>query len=880
MSKKLCCIFLAVVMLLPMSHVSAENVAAIGNTRGIFVDEDDLLSHDKALIEEPVEFPIPSDEESLQYCENGFDDIATEDLLGERPDADVMMLPFTSSIQEGIKSFQQYINTNLPMSYLGKALKTSGSINDATKTAAVKLIQYRLNQAGASLAVDGAFGPASQAAFTQYVGTIERYSSGVWVYILQGLLYCHLYDPNGFDGSYGVNGGTGCLNAVNLFKKRNLITEGGSGTVGINTMLCLTWRTVENTFDNGIYYIYSMLGNCLHVSNGGIDDYTRVNMFARYAAGTDEVMTLRQLWKITYLGQGYYSIRPMNKLDMALTVSGSNAVIRYAGESDAFNTLANQFKWTVTENDLGIVLRNYNDSSKLLCVENDSTSSGAYVCLGESTSSKQKWNFVKVENPPSGFFLYDTASGRRVITATRYMSLNQIKRISNFDLVTVRYSADTNSQALLWTTSDESQGPLGWSNNIQIKTYIPTVEIIRGTDLGGKYVQITIIVSDIEEGGYRIRNVNNGKYADILNQNLSEGTNIHQWDRHSGESQLWNFRINSRDGYYYIMNAKGGEVYCLGVQNNSTSENAQIVLAVPNGTDGTKWKVNGSAHGSYVLRPKTGGSDKVLVMDFAGSANGIPLKQKTYTNDTNYIDEWYLERPGGTFGVVSYFDAGFEERFTDDFGWAEYKIAKVQNIVSQKFKLFFELNVVPMYIPYRSKADDCKISTYGYVQSDNISKACAHTVNCLTWDKQCFKIQSAYGNGTNRIAKVLWTGHIMENNATSVSRPSANMAMITPTNTFAHGVPTSGDLLEQYQFGDFMHELSHLLGTNDHYCYGKPSEQNSCANPYCDACNGRSTRKCIMQEYEIGMKDEFTSSGIYCSDCIQNIQNHINNHHK
>lgn len=875
MLKRLCCVFLVVVMLLPTLGISAEHAGGTGNRRGILADENDLLSYDEERIKEPVEFPIPSDEESLEYCESSSSDINTGEISGGTPDASIMMLPFTSSISAGIKSFQQYINDNLPIDYLGKKLRLTGAPSDLMKTAAIKLIQYRLNLLGAGLAVDGAFGPASQAAFTRYVGTIERYNSGVWVYILQGLLYCHLYDPNGFDGSYGVNGGTGCLNAVNLFKSRNLITEGGSGSVGINTMLCLTWRTIENTFDNGIYYIHSVLGNCLHVSNGEIDNNTRAIVFGKYAADTGEVLKLRQLWKLTYLGQGYYSIRPMNKLDMALTVSGSNAVISYAGEND--NTIANQFKWTITENDLGIVLKNYNDSTKLLSVTNDSTSSGSYVCIRESNSSKQKWQFVKVENPPSGFFLYDTASGNRIINTIRYISLNQVRKISDFDLVTVRYSAATNSQALLWTTSDDSQGPLGWTSNVQIKTYIPTVETITGTDGQGSYVQITIIVSDIEEGLYRIRNVNNGKYADILNQNLSAGTNIHQWDRHNGMSQIWDFKINSRDGYYYILNTKGGSQYCLGVQNNSTSEYAQIVLAVPNGTDGTKWKINGSYSGHYVLRPKTGGSDKVLAMDFAGSANGIPLKQKTYTKDTNYIDEWYLERPGATFGVVSYYDQGFEERFTDNFGWSEYKIARVQNMASQKFWLLFDLNIVPMYIPYRSKADDCKISTYGRVQSDNISKACTHTPNCLTWDKQCSKLQSTYGSGHDRVAKVLWTGHMMKDRATSVSRPNAYMAMITPTNSLQdNGEARYGNLLEGYLFGDLTHELSHLLGANDHYCFGKNGNAH-CSNPDCDECNKKPLRRCIMRLYVDGMEDQYD---IYCDACINVIRNHINAHNK
>lgn len=107
-----------------------------------------------------------------------------------------------SNIVAGVKQFQQYINANLPMIYLGTALAIDGSPGHATQTAAIKLIQYRLNQEGASLTIDGGFGTASQQAFSTYVGTIERYDTGVWVYILQGLMYCHDYNVQGFDGSY------------------------------------------------------------------------------------------------------------------------------------------------------------------------------------------------------------------------------------------------------------------------------------------------------------------------------------------------------------------------------------------------------------------------------------------------------------------------------------------------------------------------------------------------------------------------------------------------------------------------------------------------------------------------------------------------------
>ena len=161
----------------------------------------------------------------------------------------------SSAVSDGIKSFQRYINNNLPMSYLGTALDVDGGCGPLTKTAIIKLVQYRLNQAGAGLSVDGGFGVQSQAAFQKYVGKIKRYDSGVWVYILQGLLYCHGYNPNGFDGSYGVNGGTGCLNAVNSYKSSNNI-GGTSGEVDIDTMRSLLWRDdYVNIWTNAAKYL-------------------------------------------------------------------------------------------------------------------------------------------------------------------------------------------------------------------------------------------------------------------------------------------------------------------------------------------------------------------------------------------------------------------------------------------------------------------------------------------------------------------------------------------------------------------------------------------------------------------------------------------------
>lgn len=135
MFKKFCCMFLVIVMLLPIARVSAEDGNGINDREARHINEDGLLPDYSVLAEEDDSFKLPTDEESLEYCED-FSANLGELTMGDSA-VEPMMLPFTDSIQEGIKSFQQYINANLPMEYLGKSLRLSGSTNEQTKKAAI-----------------------------------------------------------------------------------------------------------------------------------------------------------------------------------------------------------------------------------------------------------------------------------------------------------------------------------------------------------------------------------------------------------------------------------------------------------------------------------------------------------------------------------------------------------------------------------------------------------------------------------------------------------------------------------------------------------------------------------------------------------------------
>lgn len=121
--------------------------------------------------------------------------------------------------QNMISTFQTWLNNNY-----ASGLTVDGAFGPKTKTAAIKAYQKVLG-----VTADGSFGPNTKAAVT----TLKVGSSGNAVYLLQGMLYCHGYNPSGFDGVFG----SGCRDAVIRFQSNNGLDA--DGYAGPNTMYVL-----------------------------------------------------------------------------------------------------------------------------------------------------------------------------------------------------------------------------------------------------------------------------------------------------------------------------------------------------------------------------------------------------------------------------------------------------------------------------------------------------------------------------------------------------------------------------------------------------------------------------------------------------------------
>ncbi|MBO5523436.1 MAG: glycoside hydrolase family protein [Roseburia sp.] len=125
----------------------------------------------------------------------------------------------TTSGDSTIRAFQTWLNSNY-----GSGLSVDGVYGNNTKVAATKAYQRVLG-----VTADGIFGTNSKNA----VKTLNVGSTGNAVHLLQGMLYCRGFNPNGVDGTYG--GGTKTA-VLNFQKSKGL---GSDGIAGPATMYAL-----------------------------------------------------------------------------------------------------------------------------------------------------------------------------------------------------------------------------------------------------------------------------------------------------------------------------------------------------------------------------------------------------------------------------------------------------------------------------------------------------------------------------------------------------------------------------------------------------------------------------------------------------------------
>ncbi len=415
-----------------------------------------------------------------------------------------------------------------------------------------------------------------------------------------------------------------------------------------------------DTVDSGVYYIHSAAGGYLTSTYSSLNGSNVFQKTAKLSTTSNQYLT--QLWRVTRLGNGYYTIRPYHYTPAGLTCSQFstqdkvNADIYNIGYSDDWDYVPSFGMWNIgnMQDGNGLFGTYYSldflDSVGFDLVNHHPTTDGGNISIGDNYGGDEsKWVFEEVSDVPSEVLFYDSNTGMIETNPNRAIVKLESKRVLaefGFD-VSMSVPGNLNPLSYAWSCSNPGIAEISAAtlSVTGLERGTATVRVSYPDDGVQFYAGFTLhVVNGISDGNYFIQNAKSLRYMDIENQVMQNGTTIHQWSFHGGATSRWEVKLQS-DGYYTIRSLHSGTTdYYLGVENDSSADGARVVLCSGTITDGMRWSFVRMDTGSYKIIPKCGSSGRILAVEYGSyqEALGLDIKSLTYSDDGYDSDEWFL----------------------------------------------------------------------------------------------------------------------------------------------------------------------------------------------------------------------------------------------
>lgn len=166
-------------------------------------------------------------------------------------------------------------------------------------------------------------------------------------------------------------------------------------------------------------------------------------------------------------------------------------------------------------------------------------------------------------------------------------------------------------------------------------------------------VSQTWMVTKLPNGYYTLQNVNSGRYLDVFNGSVYNGSSIGLYDGNGGINQQFAIVQNRDSGGYYIQTVVSGRV--VDIAGNSYENNTHLDTFTANGTSAQSWNFNLTilpTNGTYqIINPVTGKS-----LDATGGrvySNGTPVQLWDAAVDSG-AQRWDLTSNGnGTVSITN-----------------------------------------------------------------------------------------------------------------------------------------------------------------------------------------------------------------------------------
>lgn len=318
---------------------------------------------------------------------------------------------------------------------------------------------------------------------------------------------------------------------------------------------------------DGVYYIkYGSL--YLSAEDSGIADGTSIT---QEPLSSDSIEALSQTWRIHYLGNGYYSVRPMHKLNMGLDVSEGIVDIWGIGTTDTLS-IPEYACWKIIFNTTGYVFINNHDnqSETDLAMRPNGGSSTAgehiYNDTYNSTSATFRWTLTPTTVNTDAIIYSDGVAND---AARKGVMPGQTRTLAEMGIVPAFVCASKISQTvsrwyssnLLVATVDSTTGAVtGVSRGSAAVTAVYTLDGIQ------YLISFTIVVSELPVSGYELNydhtiwsryeiEKNTNCYSYALNNQVIPNTNTLWYMRpgdRGGEPPYQNAEITKELILYYV----------------------------------------------------------------------------------------------------------------------------------------------------------------------------------------------------------------------------------------------------------------------------------------------------------------------------------------
>ena len=209
------------------------------------------------------------------------------------------------------------------------------------------------------------------------------------------------------------------------------------------------------TIPEGVYYIHDGGGYYL-ATNGGIADGTNAVLKAKAISGRAQ---LNQLWRIDHLINGYYSIRPLYKLDMGLTSENGDAgpvEITTIGTMDSWTCVPGGNRWTITFDSNGYVFYCAGTSYMTMYRPHLYSGGGVMTAPSATAASENKWFFENVPSVTNQVLLMDAATGASVSGNTFYINRGETVTLEELGIVASFVCGHSLDQSISWYSQNSA----------------------------------------------------------------------------------------------------------------------------------------------------------------------------------------------------------------------------------------------------------------------------------------------------------------------------------------------------------------------------------------------------------------------------------------